>query len=196
MATGGTMAAAAASSVFTANDLKGRYATALYELAEEERALNKVIEEAENLLKIIDESPDFQKVLDNRALDTAESRNLVVETLKQAGFGQIIQNFVGVVANNRRLPRLKEFLSAFFTLVNNRRGVMTATVISAHPLDDAQRSQLQAKLAEAGYTKVNIQERIDSSLLGGLVVRVGAQLYDASLKSRLNRLHNVMKGAA
>ena len=67
---------------------------------------------------------------------------------------------------------------------------------SAHPLTDVQREQLRARLIEAGYGNVNIQEAVDPSLLGGLVVRIGARLYDTSLKSRLQRLQYAMKGAA
>ncbi|EUK17704.1 F0F1 ATP synthase subunit delta [Commensalibacter papalotli (ex Servin-Garciduenas et al. 2014)] len=195
MNTDATMAAAAAST-FTANDLKGRYATALYELAEEERSLNEVMVEVENLLKIINESELLKDVLNNPSFDTAQSREIVVGTLKQVGFSQLLQNFVGVIANNRRLASLKAILLAFFALVNLRRGLVTAEVITAHPLTDIQRAQLKDRLTQAGYNKVNLLERIDTKLLGGFVIRIGAQLYDASLKSRLNRLHNVMKGAA
>ncbi|CAI3922109.1 FoF1-type ATP synthase [Commensalibacter communis] len=188
--------AAGAASTFAANDLKGRYATALYELAEEERVLNEVVSEVENLLKIINESELLREVLNNPSFDTAQSREIIVSTLKQAGFSQLLQNFVGVIANNRRLASLKSILLAFFALVDFRRGVSTAEVTTAHPLTDKQRAQLKDRLAQVGYNKVNIQERIDAKLLGGFVIRIGAQLYDASLKSRLNRLHNVMKGAA
>lgn len=195
MSTDTTMAAGAAST-FTANDLKGRYATALYELAEEERVLNEVIDEVENLLKTINESELLRGVLNNPSFDTAQSREIVVGTLKQAGFGQLLQNFAGVIANNRRLDSLQAILLSFLALVNLRRGLVTAEVVTAHPLTDKQRAQLKDRLAQAGYNKVNIQERIDTKILGGFVIRIGAQLFDASLKSRLNRLHNVMKGAA
>ncbi|MDI2090988.1 ATP synthase F1 subunit delta [Commensalibacter oyaizuii] len=188
--------AAGAASTFTENDLKGRYATALYELAEEGRVLNEIVNEVGSLLKIINESELLRAVLKNPSYDTAQSREIIVGTLKQAGFGQLLQNFVGVIANNRRLANLQAILMAFFALVNLRRGLAVAEVITAHPLTDIQRAQLKDRLAQAGYEKVNLQERIDTKLLGGFVIRIGAQLYDASLKSRLNRLHNVMKGAA
>ena len=77
-----------------------------------------------------------------------------------------------------------------------KRGVIVAQVASAHPLSNVQREQLRARLIEAGYGSVNIQDKVDPSLLGGLVVRIGARLYDTSLKSRLQRLQYAMKGAA
>ena len=77
-----------------------------------------------------------------------------------------------------------------------RRGIITAHVATAHPLSDVQRQQFRARLIEAGYGNVNIIEAVDPDLLGGLVVRIGARLYDTCLKSRLQRLQYAMKGAA
>lgn len=188
--------AALAASAFTANNLKGRYATALYEFAEEQHALNEVIAEAEGLLKIISENETLRNVLNNPSLDTVQSKAIMAELMNHCGFSQILQNFVGVVANNRRLADLKSFLMAFFALVNLRRGITAAEVITASPLTDMQRAQLKDRFSQAGYNKVDIQERIDSNILGGIIVRIGSKLYDASLQSRLNRLYNVMKGAA
>lgn len=188
--------AALAASAFTANNLKGRYATALYEFAEEQHALNEVIAEAEGLLKIISENETLRNVLNNLSLDTVQSKAIMTELMNHCGFSQILQNFVGVVANNRRLADLKSFLMAFFALVNLRRGITAAEVITASPLTDMQRAQLKDRFSQAGYNKVDIQERIDSKILGGIIVRIGSKLYDASLQSRLNRLYNVMKGAA
>lgn len=188
--------AALAASAFTANNLKGRYATALYEFAEEQHALNEVIAEAEGLLKIISENETLRNVLNNPSLDTVQSKAIMAELMNHCRFSQILQNFVGVVANNRRLADLKSFLMAFFALVNLRRGITAAEVITASPLTDMQRAQLKDRFSQAGYNKVDIQERIDSKILGGIIVRIGSKLYDASLQSRLNRLYNVMKGAA
>jgi F-type H+-transporting ATPase subunit delta len=91
---------------------------------------------------------------------------------------------------------LRQIVRAFAALVAQKRGVVVAEVSSAHPLSDVQREQLRARLIEAGYGSVNIQDSVDPSLLGGLVVRIGARLYDTSLKSRLQRLQYAMKGAA
>ena len=116
--------------------------------------------------------------------------------LQQEGFGKPVRDFVGVISANRRLRALREIVTAFAELVADRRGIITAHVLSAQPLNDLQRQQLRARLIEAGYGNVNILEQIQPDLLGGLVVRIGARLYDTSLKSRLQRLQYAMKGAA
>lgn len=181
---------------FAANGLEGRYATALYDLAAEQRQLDTVLDEGAALARLIDESAPLRTVLADRRLDIKVSSAAVLAVLQAQGFGQLLRNFVGVVAENRRLPVLRRVLSALDALAIARRGEVVAEVVSVDPLTSEQRAQLQVRLAEAGYSRITIRERVDSSLLGGLVVRVGAKLYDASLKTCLFRLHYAMKGAA
>ena len=179
-----------------AGGLPGRYATALYDLADERRSLDEVVDQADALGRLIDQSPPLRALLANPTLDIAQSRDTVLAVLDSQGFGATMRHFVGVIANNRRLPTLRGIIAAFAALVASRRGITVAEVSSAHALTDLQRTQLRARLTQAGYGRVDIHEHVDAALLGGLVVRIGARLYDASLKSRLARLNHAMKGAA
>lgn len=176
--------------------LAGRYATALYELADERRSLDEIVAQADGLARLIDQNAKLRAWLASPLRDIAQSRTAVLELMASQRLNPILRQFVGVVINNRRLPELRTILGGFAALVAARRGIVVADVASAHALTDLQRTQLRARLTEAGYGRVNIQERVDAALLGGLVVRVGPRLYDSSLKSRLARLHYAMKGAA
>ncbi len=180
----------------TASPIAGRYAVALYEVADDARALDEVVDQADALGRLIDQSPPLRDLLADPVRDIAQARAAVLAVLEAQGFGDILRRFVGTVANNRRLRDLRPILAGFAALVADRRGIVTAEVVSAHRLSDLQRAQLLARLAQAGYGRVSIQERVESALLGGLVVRVGARLYDASLRSRLERLHHAMKDAS
>lgn len=185
-----------ASGSTTSGSLPGRYATALYAQAEETHQLDQAVTEMDSLGKLIDQSPDFRRLLQSPLIDVTQARAAASAVLVDQGFGKLVQDFVGVVANNRRLSGLRLFVTAFAALVAQKRGVVVAEVSTAHPLTDTQREQLRARLIEAGYGSVNILDTVDPSLLGGLVVRIGARLYDTSLKSRLQRLQYAMKGAA
>lgn len=176
--------------------LAGRYAQALYAYADDQHALDTTVTEMQSLGQVIDESPDLRRLLESPLIDVHQARAAVLAVLREEGFGKVVQDFVGVVANNRRLRALRQIVAAFAALVAERRGVVTAEVTSAHPLTDVQRNQLRARLTEVGYGSVDLHERVDRSLLGGLVVKIGARLYDTSLKSRLQRLQYAMKGAA
>ena len=176
--------------------LASRYATALYSQAEDTNAMDQAVSEMDALGKLIDGSADFRRLLSSPLIDVTQARAATTAVLAGQGFGKLVQDFVGVVANNRRLGALRMIVTSFAALVAAKRGVVVAQVASAHPLTDVQREQLRARLIEAGYGSVNIQDSVDPSLLGGLVVRIGARLYDTSLKSRLQRLQYAMKGAA
>lgn len=189
MASGGT-------TISSGGGFAGRYAAALYSLADDRRALDEVVAQMDALGRLIDGSADLRRMLDSPLIDLAQARAAAQAVLESQGFGRIVQDFVGVVASNRRLSSLRAIVHAFAALVDEKRGVITAHVASAHPLSDVQRQQLRARLIEAGYGNVHIVERVDPSLLGGLVVSIGARVYDTSLKSRLQRLQYAMKGAA
>lgn len=176
--------------------LADRYAAALYSLADDQHALDQVVGEMESLGQLIDQSADFRRLLQSPLIDLTHATRAALAVLEAERFGKLVRDFVGVVATNRRLRELRRIVQAFAALVAERRGIITAHVASAHPLNDVQRQQLRARLIEAGYGNVNIHEAVQPDLLGGLVVRVGARLYDTSLKSRLQRLQYAMKGAA
>ena len=187
---------AAEGTISQSGGLPGRYAAALYDLAAERRELDPVVDQMNGLGRLIDESAPLRRLLSSPLVDVTQARGAVQAVLREQGFGKTVTDFVGVIANNRRLGVLRAIVNAFATLVADKRGVVTASVASAHPLSDVQREQLRARLIEAGFGNVNILESVDPALLGGLVVRVGARLYDTSLKSRLQRLQYAMKGAA
>ena len=186
----------ASATVASGGGLADRYAAALYSYAEDAHALDEVVAEMETLGRTIDASADFRRLIESPLIDVQQARRAALAVLEHEGFGKPVRDFVGVIASNRRLRQLRAIVAAFATLVAEKRGVITAQVASAHPLSDVQRQSLRARLIEAGYGNVNIVEQVESDLLGGLVVRVGARLYDTSLKSRLQRLQYAMKGAA
>lgn len=185
-----------ASGTTTTGGVADRYANALYDQAEETGALDQTVTEMEALGRLIDQSADFRRLIATPLIDVREASRAALAVLDSQGFGKLVHDLVGVVANNRRLAALRQIVAAFVALVAKKRGVVVAHVQSAHPLSDVQREQLRARLIEAGYGSVNIHEQVEPALLGGLIVRIGARLYDTSLRSRLQRLQYAMKGAA
>lgn len=193
---GGGRGLAVTASQGATGPVQTRYAGALYDLAAERRELDRTVDEAASLARLIDESPELARMLASPVVPAADGRRAISAVLESQGFSLLIRHFVGVVAANRRLAALRSILGAFAGLAAARRGIVTAAVATAHKLTDVQRAQIAARLATAGYSNVRIDETVDPSLLGGLTLRVGARLFDASIKSRLQRLAYRMKGAA
>jgi len=112
---------------------------------------------------------------------------------QKMGASDLTRNFVGLMAQKGRLSLLPEAMEGFSALLADERGERTAEVISAKPLSDMQREALRHNLQVSFSSDVKIDERVDPSLLGGLIVKVGSKMVDASLKSKLERLELAMK---
>jgi len=179
-----------------ASGLSARYARALYDLADERKQLDQTVSEMATLGDLIKTDAPLQRLVASRSVDAMEAARAMDAVLSSQGFSDLVRHFIGTAIQNRRLRDLPDLISGFAIYVAGKRGIVTAEVASAHPLSDVQRTQLTARLAEAGYGRVTIRESVDPALLGGLTVRIGSKLYDTSLKSRLQRLRFVMKGAA
>jgi len=176
--------------------LAQRYARALYDYASEQGALSDVLAQVQGLRDAISQSADLRTFLADSRLDAHRSSEVAGALTEKLGFGDAVRRFVGVIAANHRLADLAAILDGVLALDASLRGETVAEIRSAQPLTDMQRSQLQARLAEAGYSRVSMSERTDASLIGGMTVRVGSTLFDTSIAGRLTRLQNAMKGAA
>ena len=179
-----------------AGGLAARYAGALYAIADDRRQLDLVTDQMNALGRLIEQSPTLRRLLDEPLVRANESGPALRRALQAQGFDKLVLDFVGVVAANRRLRALRSIVAAYAALEAARRGVVPAVGATAHPLTDAQRLQLRSRLTAQGHGSVALREEVDPNLLGGLTLRIGARLYDASIKSRLQRLAYRMKGAA
>lgn len=171
-----------------------RYATALFELAEDEKALDAVAADLAELRTMISSSPDLQRMLRSPLLGRDAQREAMAALLQKAETGDLTRRFVAVVARNGRLFALPAAIEAFLRQLAERRGEIAAEVTSARKLDDGQERALTEALKRAVGAKVAVHLRVDPSLIGGLVVKVGSRMVDNSLRSKLQRLRLAMKG--
>ncbi len=174
--------------------LSGRYATALFELARDSKALAKVEESLATVGRALAESADFKALTTSPLVSRADAAKAVAATAKSLKLDQTTANFLGVLAENRRLNQLPQVIRAFRQLAAAHRGETTAQVISAHPLSDGQVEALKQQLRARIGRDVAVDLSVDPSLLGGLVVKIGSQMIDSSIKTRLNSLAHAMKG--
>ncbi len=173
----------------------GRYALALLELAEEQGSLDQVADDLRGLRSMIGESADLRRLLHSPVFSRAQQESAITAILAKAGAGDLTSKLVLVVARNRRLFVLSGIINAYLAELAKRRGEITAKVTSARPLNDAQSKALTEALRRAVGSKVTVDSAVDADLLGGLVVRVGSRMVDASLKTKLMKLQQAMKGA-
>lgn len=175
----------------------GRYASALFELADNAKSLDQVAQDLATFRKLVAESTDLARLIASPVIPRALQGKALLAVLDAAGISGLTRNFVGTVAANGRARDLPAMASAFLAELAARRGETTATVTSAVPLSPAQIQQLTDSLRSVlGSNKVSIDARVEPDILGGLVVKVGSRLFDSSVRSKLQRLQLAMKGVA
>lgn len=174
--------------------LAGRYATALFGLARDEKQIDAVTRSLETLEAALAESADFRTLVTSPLIGRAEAGKAIRALTPTLGVDAITAKFLGVLADNGRLAELKLVIKTFRTLATQHRGETTAEVTSARPLDDAQVAQLKANLKARLGRDVAIDAKVEPEILGGIIVRHGSQMIDASIRTKLNTLANAMKG--
>lgn len=174
--------------------LAGRYASALFGLARDEKQLDAVTRSLDSLEAAITGSADFQTLVTSPLIGRADAGKAVRALTPTLAVDPITAKFLGVLAKNGRLAELRPVIRAFRQLAAHHRGETTAEVTSAHPLDDEQVAKLQSSLKARLGREVAIDARVDPTILGGIIIRHGSQMIDASIRTKLNTLANAMKG--
>ena len=174
--------------------LAGRYATALFALAKENNSIETVQASLGTLSAAMAESEDLRALTSSPVLSREDAGKAIAAIAKALDLDPLSTNTLGVLAANRRLDQIKAVIRAFSTLASDHRGEITAEVTSAHPLDNKQIDALKAQLKKRVGSDVSVSTAVDSSILGGLVVQIGSQMIDSSIKTRLNTLSQAMKG--
>ena len=177
--------------------LAGRYAVALYALAIDSDKVDSIHDELGRLSDLIDESQDLRRLLESPILSREEQQRAIATIMEKAGADALTVKFLGTLASNGRLSALPRVIQAFQQEHAQRRGQVSAEVISAVALDDIRKVVVEKTVARlAGSDKVSLSMRVDPSLIGGLVVRIGSRMIDSSIKTKLSRLESAMKGVA
>ena len=181
----------------SAKGLAGRYAGALYALAEESGKIDAVVKDMDGVAELVSANQDMRMLVESPAITWAEQTKAVTAVLEKGGADALTVKFVGTVASNGRLHALSRIISAFLAEHARRRGEVSAEVISAVEMDDARRARVEQAVSKlAGSDKLSLSMRVDPSLIGGLVVRIGSRMIDTSIRTKLNRLETAMKGMA
>ena len=177
-----------------ATGLAGRYAAALFDLAETDKLLDQAAGDLERLGGMIGESADLKRLIRSPVIAREDQSRAIGAVMEKAELCDLVRRFVGVVAQNRRLFVLPDMIIAYRDLLAARRGEATAEVVSAAELSEKQFTDIGASLKKAIGTKITVDARVDPELLGGLVVKVGSRMIDSSLRTKLQQLRLAMKG--
>jgi F-type H+-transporting ATPase subunit delta len=176
--------------------MAGRYAGALFELALEEKAVDSVKKDLEAFDALIGDSADLNRLVRSPVFGVDEQLKAVSTILEKAGIKGIAANFIRVVITNRRLFALRNIISGYRALVAKHKGEISAQVTVAEKLSDANLEALKSALTSVtGGKAMDLDVKIDPTIIGGLIVKVGSRMVDSSLRTKLNSIKFAMKEA-
>ena len=174
--------------------LAGRYASAVFNLARDEKQIEAVAKSLDALAQALLDSRDFAKLIASPVVSREGAGKAFAGLAPQLALDPIAANFLGVLARNGRKAELRNIIRAYRRLAAEHRGETTAEVVTARPLNDDQLTALRQQLRGRAGRDVNVDTAVDPGILGGIIVRLGSEQIDASIRTKLNRLSAAMKG--
>jgi F-type H+-transporting ATPase subunit delta len=180
----------------TISGMAGRYATALFELALEEKAVDQVRKDLDSFDALVAGSPDLERLVRSPVFGADEQAKALAAVLDKAGIKGLAAKFLQVIARNRRLFAVRGMIRAFRALVARHRGEVTAEVTVAEALSDANLDALKGAIKNVtGGKDIDFNVNVDPAIIGGLIVKVGSRMVDTSLRTKLNAIKIAMKEA-
>ena len=173
--------------------LSDRYAGALLELAEKDGLIDAVVADMDKIKVLWEESSDFRTIASDPRLDSKSIQKVVDSIVSVAELNELTRRFLLVAARNHRLNIIPVVIQKFIEDVNTKRGEFSARVRVASSLSDEQYKKLAKKLSSMLGGKVKLLVKEDPSILGGLTVQIGSQLFDASVKTQLEHMERSLR---
>jgi F-type H+-transporting ATPase subunit delta len=173
----------------------GRYASALFDLAREDKAIDQVLRDLDSFDRMLRDSPDLVRLVKSPIFSAEQQLQAIGTILDRAGIGGLAGNLIRLVASKRRLFVLPDMITAYRALVAKSRGIVPASVTVAEEPTPRVMDDIKATLREMAGSEVDVAVKVDPSLIGGLVVKIGSRMVDASLKTKLNSIRIAMKEA-
>ncbi|HUJ45664.1 MAG TPA: F0F1 ATP synthase subunit delta [Rhizomicrobium sp.] len=174
--------------------LAGRYALAVFELAQEEKAVDAVAKDFAALRSLMNQSADLMRLVRAPVFSRDEQAAGMNGVLNRMEASALTRRFILLLASKRRLFALADIIRAYDRLVSRQKGEVDAQITSARPLSDNEVTELKAILKSKLSREIRLDAKVDPSLLGGLIVKVGSRMIDSSIRTKLNGLRLAMRG--
>jgi F-type H+-transporting ATPase subunit delta len=176
--------------------MAGRYATALFELALDEKATDAVRKDLDQFDALVASSPDLTRLVRSPVFDADDQLKALSAILDKAGIKGLAANFLRVITTNRRLFAVRDMIRGYRALMAKHKGEVTAQVTVAEKLSDSNLEALKGALKSVtGGKDIDLDVKVDPAIIGGLIVKVGSRMVDSSLRTKLNSIKIAMKEA-
>lgn len=182
-------------SISTASEAARRYAGALFELAQDSGQLADIHRDFREFARLVRESEELSRLAQTPAVGREEKTQALTAIAEAGGVNPLLVKFLGTMASNGRARDIPGAQAAFDEIYARQRGVKRAVATTAEPMSEAQRERVRGILARTVGGEVDLTETVDEDIIGGIQLRIGSKLVDASLAAKIDRMNTAMKGA-
>jgi len=184
-----------ASQLASGDLISDRYASALYDLATENKVVDFVLENLNSLKSIMSENKELQLVVKSPLILSSDKLEIILKLMSEKNFNKLSITFLKVISKNKRFSSLPSIILQFININAQKRGDILADVTSADDLTDHQQEDIKGQLRTILGEKLSLNFNVDKNIIGGLIVKVGSKMIDTSLANKINKLKIAMKGA-
>ncbi|MCF3972200.1 F0F1 ATP synthase subunit delta [Paracoccus salsus] len=182
-----------ANSVSMSQSIAGRYAQAVFDIVKEDGGVDALAQQTADLDAALHDSAELRSLLASPLYSRDQQSRAISALAEKMGLSATLANTLKLMASNRRLFVLPQLVRQLQARIADERGEVTAEVTSAIALTDEQQQRLTSTLADKSGKKVKLNTRVDEGLIGGMIVKLGSQMIDSSVRSKLASLQNAMK---
>jgi len=184
-----------ASQLASGDLISDRYAAAIYDLALENKSVDVVLKDLEALKKIIKENKELNLLVKSPLIASNDKLEILLKLIKKQPTNKLTNTFLKVISKNKRFASLLSIILQFIKINAQKRGDVLADITSADALSDKQQDDIKDHLRTILGDKLSLDFKVDKKIIGGLIVKVGSKMIDASLVNKINKLKIAMKEA-
>ena len=183
------------SQLSSGNIVSNRYASALYDLADDSKVVDEVLNNLETINQCIEKNKDLKILIKSPLISSTDKFTIIEKVLSKASINKLTSNFLKVISKNKRFSSLLSIISQFININAQKRGDVSADVTSANNLSELQKNSINDQLKSVLGEKLLLNFKVDEKIIGGLIIKVGSKMIDASILSKINKLNIAMKEA-
>ena len=184
-----------ASQLISGDLIAARYASALYELALENKAVDLVLKDLSLIKEILNNNKDMQLVVKSPLISSNDKLEIILKLISSQKINNLSSTFLKVISKNKRFANLSNIISQFININATKRGDILADITSADKLSDSQQSNIKEQLSSILGDKLSLNFKVDKKIIGGLIVKVGSKMIDSSILNKINKLRIALKEA-
>jgi F-type H+-transporting ATPase subunit delta len=172
-----------------------RYARAIFEIGLEEENYKTIFDELEDFLRTLQENPEAKEVIDSSVYNVQEKRRVLEAVLGEKNYLDRTRRFLQLVFEKKRMPFIGQIIDGLKALIEKHEGIERVEVTVPKSLGDDQREEIVKTLSERIGKKIVLEEKVEPSIIGGLIIKAGSTVYDGSVKNQIHKLgENLKKG--